>query len=50
MVVAAAAVAAAGLVATGIKLLSFTHRGCLSGSPAISFLELPIISMRFLAL
>ncbi len=28
----------------------FTHRGCLSGSPAISFLELPIISMRFSAL
>jgi altronate dehydratase len=49
VVVAAAAVAAAGLVATGIKLLSFTHRGCLSGSPAISFLELPINSMHVLA-
>lgn len=43
MVVAAAA--------TGTNLSEcFSRRGCLSGSPAISFLELPITSMRFSAL
>ncbi len=50
-VVAAAAVVAVVVVATGTKPQRvFTRRGCLSGSPAISFLELPINSMRFSAI
>ena len=48
---AVVAAAAAVVVATGTKPQRvFTRRGCLSGSPAISFLELPINSMRFSAL
>lgn len=42
--------AAAVVVATDTKPQRvFTRRGCPSGSPAISFLELPINSMRFSA-
>jgi hypothetical protein len=49
--VVAAAVVAVVAVATGTKPERVcTRRGCLSGSPAISFLELPINSMRFSAL
>ena len=48
--VVAAAVVAVVVVATGTKPQRvFTRRGCLSGSPAISFLELPINSMHVLA-
>ena len=48
---AVAAAVAAVVVATGTKPQRvFTRRGCLSGSPAISFLELPINLMRFSAL
>ena len=44
------AVAVTAAVETGTKPYKcFTRRGCLSGSPAISFLELPINVMRFSA-
>ena len=51
VVVVPVAAAAAVVVATGTKPQQVcTRRGCPSGSPAISFLELPINSMRFSAL
>jgi hypothetical protein len=48
--VAAAAVVVVAEAAIGINPYRvFTRRGCLSGSPAISFLELPINAMQFSA-